>query len=197
MAKTHAICAVDGCGKKVVARKLCNKHYARWKRNGSTEAGHTERGEPLRWLKDHVDFSGDGCLIWPYARMRGGYGHLVVGKKFHPAHRLMCEFVRGPAPSPAHQAAHTCGKGHLGCVNPKHLRWATPVENAHDRIEHGTAAATRGENHSQTFLKETQVRQMRMMVASGIPQKDIAILLNISRQRVNEIVKRKAWKYAE
>jgi hypothetical protein len=71
------------------------------------------------------------------------------------------------------------------------------VENAHDRIEHGTAAATRGENHSQTFLKETQVRQMRMMVASGIPQKDIAILLNISRQRVNEIVKRKAWKYAE
>lgn len=33
----------------------------------------------------------------------------------------MCELVYGKPPMPKHQAAHNCGKGNLGCINPKHL----------------------------------------------------------------------------
>ncbi|WP_425339241.1 hypothetical protein [Methylorubrum extorquens] len=50
----------------------------------------------------------------------------------------MCALVHGPAPSEKHQVAHSCGKGHTGCVSPKHLRWATPLENANDKRLHGT-----------------------------------------------------------
>lgn len=28
------ICSVEGCDNKIKARKLCNKHYARWRNNG-------------------------------------------------------------------------------------------------------------------------------------------------------------------
>jgi hypothetical protein len=36
----------------------------------------------------------------------------------------MCELVNGPPPLGA-LAAHSCGRGHDGCVDPRHLRWAT------------------------------------------------------------------------
>lgn len=29
-----AMCSIDGCGAKVLARGLCSKHYDRWRRNG-------------------------------------------------------------------------------------------------------------------------------------------------------------------
>lgn len=50
----------------------------------------------------------------------------------------MCELAHGPAPSGKHQAAHNCGKGHEGCVNPRHLEWKTNKENSIDKIRHGT-----------------------------------------------------------
>lgn len=97
-------------------------------------------GEPLRWLLDHVEYPEKGCLIWPFARDGKGYGSL--GKK--GAHRRMCEIVNGPAPTPKHHAAHSCGNGHLGCVHPRHVRWATCSENQMDRFLHGTATNQHG-----------------------------------------------------
>jgi hypothetical protein len=47
----------------------------------------------------------------------------------------MCEHRHGPAPTPGHQAAHTCGNGHNGCVNPWHLNWKTPAENQCERYQ--------------------------------------------------------------
>jgi hypothetical protein len=57
---------------------------------------------------------------------------------FERATRVMCKLAHGPAPTPKHHAAHSCGKGHEACINPKHLRWATPRENAADAKLHGT-----------------------------------------------------------
>ncbi len=36
------------------------------------------------------------------------------------------------------EAAHLCGKGHLGCINPAHLQWKTSKENKADQLAHGT-----------------------------------------------------------
>lgn len=108
----------------------------------------TKPGEARKWLEAHVSYSGDDCLVWPFARSsRQGYGHIgwaengvKIGKL---AHTRMCELAHGSAPSPQHEAAHNCGNGHGGCVNPRHVEWKTKSENQKDRRRHGTAMTSR------------------------------------------------------
>lgn len=95
-------------------------------------------GRGLAWLKAHVDYHGDGCLIWPMSRRDNGYGQVGYNGKVARAHRVMCELVHGPAPTADHYAAHECGNGLDACVHPRHVFWKTPSENAQDRHKHGT-----------------------------------------------------------
>lgn len=98
-------------------------------------------GEPERYLNETVmSFSErEECLSWPFARNANGYGKIRLGSRMLTVSRLVCERAYGDPPTPDHEAAHSCGKGHEGCVNPFHLRWATAKENAADRIVHAAA----------------------------------------------------------
>lgn len=107
-----------------------------------TRRRHWPKGHTHAWMLAHKDYQGDDCVAWPFAMVRG-YGAFVHDGKRHVAHRFMCELVNGPPPTPEHQAAHSCGKGHEGCVNPRHLSWKTATENALDRRLHGTASLNR------------------------------------------------------
>lgn len=154
----HGPCAIEGCGKpRCNSRGWCWQHYTRWRRHG--DPMHSEVGHPQAWLLAHVDFDGESCLTWPFGGRDNGYGTLVFDGEHLSAHRQMCVLVNGPAPSPAHEAAHSCGKGHEGCVHPKHLSWKTPVENQADKIAHGTD--NRGERHPFAMLTEEAVRSIR------------------------------------
>ena len=97
-------------------------------------------GGSIRWLHEHFGYEGDDCLIWPFFRDDKGYARLSHNRKGHKAHRLMCEWVYGPAPADKPFAGHSCGNGHLGCVHPLHLRWTNNSENQLDRIAHGRQA---------------------------------------------------------
>ena len=67
-------------------------------------------------------------------RHKKGYPRgVMVGGRRQSAHRAMCELVHGPAPTPKHQAAHSCHRGCDGCVLPQHLHWATDAENRAER----------------------------------------------------------------
>jgi hypothetical protein len=139
MAKTHSLCIVDGCdngGKLRVG--LCSRHYKRAWRHGDTSAArrYPERGDPAKYLADHM---WDDCPKWPFARGRGGYGRIQHEGGVRDVHRLVCETVHGPSPSPDHVAAHDCGKGNEGCFGARCIRWKTRSENQRDRIRHGTA----------------------------------------------------------
>lgn len=95
-------------------------------------------GKAFQWLKDHVGYAGDDCLVWPFSRDgRVGRGRLGHEGKGWWAHRLMCVLAHGEPPTPKHQAAHECGKGHYGCVNPRHLHWKTNAQNQIDRRRNG------------------------------------------------------------
>lgn len=97
-------------------------------------------GKAAAFLRDNVNFAGDECLTWPFSTAPTGYGMLGhLGEQLY-AHRYMCELVNGPPPSPTHEAAHSCGRGKFGCVDPRHLSWKTPTENALDSKGHGTHA---------------------------------------------------------
>lgn len=129
-------------------------------------------GQAVKFLRDNVSYQGDACLPWPFSR-DGGVGRGRVGYlgKLYWAHRLMCEFAHGPAPTPKHQAAHSCGKGHEGCVNPRHLSWKTVSENLLDRREHGTAVGSPYGQHGK--LKPDQIAEIRALKGK-VPKREIA-----------------------
>jgi len=152
-------------------------------------------GEPLAWLEAHVDFSGDECLPWPYGLRRGYAGRVAVDGKEVAACRYMCQLAHGAPPTPKHHAAHSCGKGHKGCINPQHLRWATPTENEADKIEHGTSLY--GEKHNMAKLDASIVLHIREQVLAGRRMMDIAKHLGVNHTTISLLVKGKTWRSAQ
>lgn len=65
-----------------------------------------------------------------------GYGLIRIDGVMCRVHRLVCIRRHGPPPTDDLEAAHSCGNA--GCVNPRHIRWATRFENAADKKLHGT-----------------------------------------------------------
>lgn len=140
-----------------------------------------------------IPFDGDECLIWPHKRKATGYGEirvLGVKNKWVMVHRVVCEAVNGPPPSKRHQAAHSCGKGHEGCVSPKHLRWATPQENAADRIAHGTD--NRGERNGRAKLTRRQAREI-LDLKGQMLHREIAEKFGVSDNLVSAIHTGRRW----
>ncbi len=145
----------------------------------------------MAWLKDHVDHQGGECLRWPFATDARGYGRLHFDGNSRGAHRVMCLLTHGDPPSPEHEAAHTCGRGHEGCVNPKHLRWATKGENQRDRLQHGTSP--RGTGNGTNRLSEADVTEIRRRLALGVPQTTLAAEYGVTNHAVSAISRGKTW----
>ncbi len=112
-----------------------------------------------RWLAENVRYKGNDCLPWPYAiNSEKGYGQVQFRGKVWKAHRLMCFLAHGEPPTPKHQTAHECGRGHLACTNPRHLSWKTNSENQKDRARHGTKS-----NGPGSSLTRRQIRRVRAL----------------------------------
>lgn len=183
------VCSIEGCGKAVRKRGWCAAHYTRFLRYGDPLGGSTRKGEASAFLESTVfSFEGNECLIWPFSTNSGGYGKVWHDGKTRDVHRIVCEREHGPPPTPRHQAAHSCGKGHLGCVNRKHLEWKTPRENEADKFIHGTSA--RGGRNAAAKLTESQVLEIR---ASVKPERELAEEFGISKAQVSAIRTRKKW----
>lgn len=184
-------CAVGDCHAPIFARGFCKKHYDRKLRHGDPtvcKKAMVARGLPMSWIHDHVGYTGDDCLIWPFAKHPDGRAHMKAGK---PA-RIMCGLAHGDPPSRLHEAAHSCGRGHGGCVNPRHLRWATPIENASDKFTHGTVV--QGERHWSSKLTEDDVRSIRAQYgAKTMPE--LAKQYGVRISAIHKIIHRNAWRH--
>lgn len=127
------LCSVEGCGKPYDCHGYCGMHYRRVKRHGDPHFINEKQSGPTRtFVAAAINFDQDECLLWPFHIGKTGYGRFRVDGKMVLVHRYVCESVHGP--SHGLEAAHSCGIGR--CVNPKHLRWATPAENAKDKQIH-------------------------------------------------------------
>lgn len=115
------------------------------------------KGKAIAWLREHLSYDGDGCLIWPFARNEDGYGQFGYdGTGMQKAHRWMCKAVHGSPPPGRNYAAHECGNGHLGCVHPKHLVWKSHEENTEDFRRHGRARFGKGRPHRKLTQDQVQ-----------------------------------------
>ncbi len=120
------------------------------------------KGKSIKWIMAHLGWQHDDCLLWPFSR--DGYvgrGRLGWNGKMYWAHRLMCILAHGKAPPEKPQVRHSCGNGHAGCVNPRHLSWANQSENHLDRREHGTAATGIGQRSKLTVAQIMEIKAMR------------------------------------
>src|SRR6188508_309245 len=147
----------------------------------------TPKGMMEAWVRSHVNYEGDGdCLPYPYHRDIDGYPTpLYIKKVAIRPNRLMCELKNGPAPSPIHLVAHSCGKGHLGCINPNHMSWKTPKENSADMVLHGTSPV--GEKNGTAKLSDEDARHIKTLLKQKIPQRELAAMFGVSQAVVNYI----------
>lgn len=149
----------------------------------------TPRGAALAWFLAHVAYADDDCLIWPFARDRNGRGKLMIpGEQW--AHRAMCRAAHGDPPTPTHQAAHSCGNGHGGCINPHHLSWKTPRQNSLDMRTHGTKARKPG--CARYILTAAQVEEIRSL-GDAKTQAELAEIFGVTWQNIGHVLRRETW----
>jgi hypothetical protein len=163
----------------------------RWWKYGDPTDGGTAHGDPSAFLDAACLTATDDCILWPYSRLPNGYPKVRIGGRNRIVSRVVCERAHGSPPTLSHQAAHSCGNGHEGCINPRHLRWATPIENEADKLSHGTRC--RGVRHGAAKLTETDVRDIRRRANAGETQSAIARGYSLNPKTINDIVLRKNW----
>lgn len=141
-------------------------------------------GKQKAWIRAHLDYPHDWCLIWPFARGEGKttqFGNPSVNLP-----RFMCEYRNGPPPTSKHQAAHSCGRGHDGCANPLHLSWKTNSENQIERYQHSGPVP-------RAKLNPQQVDEIRALKdRARVP--DIAKQFGVSEVTIRSIHAGKLWK---
>lgn len=189
-----AFCAFPGCDNPPspkAAKGLCNSHYWQLHKGRPLTPLSYRRNRLLPWLQEHKNHDGDECLTWPFGRHQDGRaGGVKISGRAVMAARAMCELAHGKPPTPDHEAAHSCGNGNEGCINPKHLRWATSAENKADMVEHGTRI--RGEKCWNAKLTERAVLAIREF-AHTMSKPAIGSMFDIEPHHVTRIIRGERW----
>lgn len=195
--KTYVKCNVEECQASSHysyggSGGLCYKHDYRLKKYGDPLGGGTFVGTPKKFLKAAIanPEETDECILWPFAKNSAGYGHLIWDGRHTLVHRIVCESVNGPAPEDRPIAAHSCGNGHLSCMNPRHLRWATSQENTSDAAEHGTKMF--GEKTPWSRLTDSLVREI---LGSEAPSSVWAKALDVNAGTITAVRRRETWRH--
>lgn len=187
------VCGLDGCDLPAKKRGYCETHYQRFRIRGDASVVLSKpNGTLYKWVLDHVNYSEDGCLEWPFSKDTHGRGQLFHKGGMKKAPRVMCEEAHGAPPTPEHQAAHSCGNGHLGCIHPGHLSWKTRKDNEKDKIEHGTIR--RGEIAWNARLTADVVLEIHRR-AQTEQCKTLASEFGLHPGTISQIKRKKRWSH--
>ncbi len=171
-------------------------HYKRLMNHGTTDyPKHSQQNRRIRWLKEHANYKGDDCLKWPFTVSDTGRGVATLNGNMTSAPRIMCILAHDEPEDESLHAAHSCGNGHLGCINPQHLGWKTPQENEADKRTHGTLR--KGAAINTAVLTEADIHGIRKMIAGGISGVEIARRFGTTPSAISCIKTGKTWAWLE
>lgn len=185
----RSICQIEGCGRPIIGQRLCAAHYRRLRKHGDPLGGRqTYRGEPAAVLSRAIRSQTDECIIWPFSK-KNGYGEVFIDGKKHYTHRYVLTATFGAAPSPNMDAAHAPVICHnKACINPRHLRWATRLENAEDRALDGTEI--KGELRHSAKLRASDVLAIKK---DGRDARTLAAEYGVHRVTIYDIKTGRTW----
>lgn len=182
-------CEIEGCDRKHAGHGFCATHLYHFRKHGHPLAGAFHDNAPMAFLVEASGTELDECIPWPFCKGGKGYAQVSIGgNQMGWAHRMVCEMVHGEAPTDTHHAAHRCGR--MDCVNPRHLRWATPKENEADKVLHGRT--NRGSRQWRSKLTPATVRTIREE-AKSLTQSEIADRHNVKRQTIGDVLSGRNW----
>lgn len=188
-------CSVPGCKKLQRARGYCCAHWDRWRKHGDPLGGRIPNGERVRFVQEEVlSYKGTDCLVWPFPLTTHGRAYFRIGGKLTSVSRYVCQHRHGPPPADSYHAAHSCGKGHTGCISPKHLSWKTPAENNADKKLHGTHQV--GEQSPTAKISTDDAKQI-ISLRGKLTQREIGEMFGISSAHVCSIQRGTWWKHLD
>lgn len=129
----------------------------------------------LKQLEQGVDWP-ENCVPWPWAKEVRRHTMNFQGSGV-PVTHVVLHFSEGPRPSKQHQGLHSCDT--LWCINAKHLRWGTELENRLDQV-----ARERGDIGRIGLDKARMIRAML---------EEISVLHDIPLDAIARIAGGKTW----
>jgi hypothetical protein len=124
------------------------------------------------------------------------WGHLSVNlhrvgeKNRRYIHHLVLEAFVCPRP-PGLVCCHWDGDPANNTLS--NLRWGTYKSNCDDMLRHGTRR--RGETAFKAKLKESEVLEIRGMIADGASAGDLATCFGVGTANIMAIARRRTWKH--
>lgn len=185
MTTNKRTCSVEGCNRSHHAHGFCHSHSKRNRVLGSPflkyeTTRRAVKGEIAEWVTN-MDRNSMNCIIWPFS-VTCGYGcwkTVIRGITYHRAHRAILA-LNDRDPLPGEVCLHTCGNGHIGCVNPKHLQWGTVTKNNRE--------------DERVKLSIEKARKIRAMLANGCALADVASKYNVDKSVISKIKREKIWR---
>jgi len=142
-----------------------------------------------------INYRGSG-LLKRLSTPLGSNGYLTVplykeGKRINKSvHTLIALTFRGERPDGLDVCHNNGDRTDNRLVN---IRYDTRAGNAADRKVHGTDNS--GSSHGQAVLESSEIVEIRNCYDAGrVTQKQLADEFGVSRQTINYIINRKAWR---
>lgn len=187
----QSTCSIDGCEKLAKNSGMCWGHYTRKRRYGSPERLSFQKGRSAHErFAQNVAESDDGCIVWTGGKLTGGYGSFRFQGKSWPAHRWAWAHAIGDIPA-GQVVRHKCDNP--PCVNLAHLELGAPAENSMDMVVRGRSLT--GSSNPHARLVESQVAQIRALLADGQRRQDVASMFGVSKPTIDQIATRKSWRH--
>ncbi len=142
------------------------------------------------WSKVEVD-SETECWNWKAFRDKNGYGVISINGKIRKAHRI--SFHIHYRRLPLLNICHSCDNP--ACCNPHHLWEGTQGDNMKDMADKGRSLHRYGIQHPCAKLTTDKVIEIRQLVSSGVEQKKVAGMFDVTQSAVSKIVTGRTWKH--